>query len=133
MHKALYCSNYIPKAFSLEIINIKAELRSLFITIIDEVKALLSNKRERNKFKYLFLKVLSELINDKEKIYIKSEDCKDSLSEYFYIVELIKKDIIILAYVHEFIQNINNDNRKNVKALRKIIISNIILELIKYD
>ena len=49
---------------------------TLFITTISEVKAFLNNNREGNKFKYIFLKVLPELFNDKNIIYIKSEDCK---------------------------------------------------------
>ena len=40
----------LPK-FLLEIMDIKDELRSLFITTISEVKAFLNNNREGNKFK----------------------------------------------------------------------------------
>ena len=88
------------------------------------------------KFKSLFLniKYLPDklLYGDKEIIDVKRDDCQQSLSEYFYLVKLIKekKYIIIFSYNFEFIQNINNENRKCDKTLRKVIISKIILDLI---
>ena len=132
--KILY-ENLLPK-FLLKSIILKDETQYLLNTTFDEVKTLINKITDGTKFKSLLLniKYLPDklLYGDKEIIDVKRDDCQQSLSEYFYLVKLIKekKYIIIFSYNFEFIQNINNENRKCDKTLRKVIISKIILDLI---
>ena len=132
--KILY-ENLLPK-FLLKSIILKDETQYLLNTTFDEVKTLIKKITDGSKFKSLFLniKYLPDklLYGDKEIIDVKRDDCQQNWSEYFYLVKLIKekKYIIIFSYNFEFIQNINNENRKCDKTLRKVIISKIILDLI---
>ena len=94
--------------------------------------------REKNEgvlFKHLSLykeNLLDILYNEEKIITIEYEDCKQNLSELFYLDRLInaKKSYVNISYSFDFIQKINNDNIKSNEPLRKIIISKIILNLL---
>ena len=124
--------------YLLKINKLKEDPKSLLVSNFEEVQAylkILKSNKEENIYKQLYLNVkrLSNILYDIEEIlFISHEDFNKSLSEYYYLDLLINinKNVINFAYSFDFIKNINNDNKKNDKPLRKLIISKIILDFI---
>ena len=124
--------------YLLKINKLKEDPKSLLVSNFEEVQAylkILKSNKEENIYKQLYLNVkrLSNILYDTEEIlFISHEDFNKSLSEYYYLDLLINinKNVINFAYSFDFIKNINNDNKKNDKPLRKLIISKIILDFI---
>ena len=102
-----------------------------------EVEMYLKRQNKKSKFKnlYLDIKNIYDILYEENKaIFIKYEDCYQSLSEYYYLVKLIniKSNILInFTYSLDFIEKINNSNKNCLKPLRKIIIAKIILVLVQ--
>ena len=124
--------------YLLKTIKLKDDPISLLITKYSEVeeylKILCSTKGEYI-FKQLYLNVknLLDILYDEEEILnVKFEDCKKSLSEYYYLDLLINenKNVINFIYPLDFIKKIIIDNSDNKKPLSKLINSKIILDLI---
>ena len=114
--------------YLLKINKLKEDPKSLLVSNFEEVQAylkILKSNKEENIYKQLYLNVkrLSNILYDIEEIlFISHEDFNKSLSEYYYLDLLINinKNVINFAYSFDFIKNINNDNKKNDKPLRKL-------------
>ena len=118
---------------------LKEDPKSLLVSNYSEVKEflnILNSNKEENKYKQLYLnvtKLFDILYAEQEILNVEYEDYKN-LSDYYYLVLLIKKNkdlSIDFSYSFDFIKKINKDNEKNDKPLRQLLNSKIILDLIK--
>ena len=95
------------------------------------------NNKKDDIFKFLYFNknIIHKILYYSEKIIqINSDIIKNDLSEYFYLILLLKDNpnIINYEYTIEEIQNINNQlNNENNNLFKKLIISLLILELIR--
>ena len=126
--------NY-PKLFLNEI-NDKDPINNL-ITSFPEIKSIIDdNNPIPDKIKLIYFnrkKVHHILYDTEEMIPLSSNLIKNNISNYFYLMLLLKdnKDVVNYTYPFDFIKNINAElnNNKNNK-LKSLIISKLIIDLI---
>ena len=102
----------------------------------DDIIKILELKEKNNIKKYFYLnrKKIGKLLYEEDKIITFDKFPKENLSSYFYLSLLIKESGNVVNYTYnlEYIEDtFNKMGEIDNKAYKKLIISNIILDMIK--
>ena len=113
----------------------KNDIKDIFTDIENIKKHFKLNELEAIKLLYFNNNIIHPLLYEFDKIIkINSIEKNDNISYYYYLSLLITKshNIIYYYYSIQFIIKINEYNINNNNNIKKIIISKIIIDLIKY-
>ena len=122
----------LSKSLTLEV---KNNIIDIFTDIENIKKHYKLNELEIMKLLYFNKNIIHPLLYEFDKIIrINSIEKIDNISYYYYLSLLITKtpNIIYYNYSIQFIRNINEYNINSNNNIKKIIISKIIIDLIKY-
>jgi len=116
-------------------LKVKNKIKEIFTDIDNIKKHFKLNELESIKLLYFNNNIIHPLLYEFDNIIkINSIEKVDNISYYFYLSLLIAKNPNIVYYYYsiQFIRKINEYNINSNNNIKKIIISKIIIELIKY-
>jgi len=130
--KIMFISNFKTK-YLLKINKLTRDPISQLVSNYKELEIYLKHNKLIFKNLYLNIKNINNILYDSENIIeIRKQDYNQSLTQYFYLTMLINenKHIVNISYSFDLIREINEENKKCIKKLKKILVSKIILDLI---
>ena len=129
--KDLHISELLKSSLTLKIKNI---IKNIFTHIRNIDINFSLYKITFIKLLYFKKNIINPLLYEFDKIINLDYDKVDNISYYFYLTLLIENNPNVIDYYFsiQFIKNINKNNINNNNNIKKILLSKIIIDLIKY-
>ena len=129
--KDLQLSELLKSGLTLKI---KNYIKNIFTNIRNIEINFSLYKKTFLKLLYFKKNIINPLLYEFDKIINLDYDKVDNISYYFYLTLLIENNPNVIDYYYsiQFIKNINKNNINNNNNIKKILLSKIIIDLIKY-